>query len=419
MNRFYTLLLLLLCGLGHAKAQGPVLLTLAQCEDQFRKSNLLLLAEQFNIDMSKAAVIQAKIWDQPLVSGEFNAIRPDTRQYFDVGKQGQKALAVQQLIYLGGKKKNEIDFAKSNVDIASLQFEQLLKNLLYQLRESFFSLYFDLKKINSISEQLAQIDTLTAAYQAQALKGNIPLKDVVRLQSLSISLKSDLVTLKNTVFSEQETLKILLNVASPIEPNYAESDMDKRIRRPLILSSDQLTTKALSQNPEYLTLLKVIESNTLFLAWQQALAVPNLTIGGAYDQRGGAFQNQFNITFGIPLPLWNRNKGNIKMAEALVNQSKTIRDQKTLEFTAKINTACSAYIYQQNQFIQMSSSTQQNLEIVYDGVLQNFQKQNISLIEFTDFMESYNQSILLTNDMKKQILIAQETLNYLVNESLF
>lgn len=60
-----------------------------------------------------------------------------------------------------------------------------------------------------------------------------------------------------------------------------------------------------------------------------------------------------------------------------------------------------------------------DFETVYEGVIQNFQKRNISLIEFTDFIESYNQSILYINEIKKQIVLSKETINYIANENIF
>lgn len=394
-------------------------LTIEQCEELFQKNNLLLIAEQYNIDKAEAAVIQASIWDQPVVSGEFNAVNPQGNKYFDAGTNGQKALAIQQLIYLGGKKKNEVAFAKSNVAIASLQFQQLLKSLRYQIRQNFYSIYFDGLKIKALGTQLTNLDTLTEAYAVQAKKGNVPLKDVVRLQSLSLSLKNELTEVQKNIFAGQENLKILTNMPDVVIPLATEKELNDFYYKPIIANIAELQQKALTTNPEYLTTQKITASNELLLKWQQSLAVPDVTVGANYDQRGGAFNNQVNFTFGIPLPFWNRNKGNIKYAEKQIAQSKTLEQQQALELTAAIGTAYASLQYQQKQYLQISNSTSQNLETVYNGVLQNFQKRNISLIEFTDFMESYNQSTLLLNEIKKQLLIARETLNYLVNENIF
>ena len=83
-------------------------LSLEDCEKLFVKNNLLLIAEQYNIAAAKAAIIQAKIWQQPYLSGEFNMVNPDAKRAFDVGKNGEMAFAIQQLNYIGGKKKNEV-----------------------------------------------------------------------------------------------------------------------------------------------------------------------------------------------------------------------------------------------------------------------------------------------------------------------
>lgn len=394
-------------------------LTIEQCEELFKKNNLRLIAEQYNIEVAKAAVIQAKIWEQPYLSGELNAVNPTANRYFDIGNTGQKTLAIQQLIYLGGKKKNEIELAKSDVAVAELQFEQMLLALRYQIKQNFYGIYYDLEKIKTTSIQLANIDSLLNNYSTQAQKGNVPLKDVVRLQSFAISIKSELIELQKNVYFEQENLKLLTASSTDIQPIITDAATEKSYNKTSKYSIEELKNIALEKNPEYLTYKKISENDELVLQWQKSLAIPDLTLGASYDQNGGAFQNQVNLTLGMPLPLWNRNKGNIKMAEAQLLQNKATLEQKMQELKAKVETVYNMYIYQQNQYTQLNSGTQQNLETVYTGVLQNFQKRNISLIEFTDFMESYNHSILLLNEMKKQIIISAEELNLLVNEQVF
>ncbi len=403
--------------LGQVYAQNA--LTIEQCEELFKKNNLQLIAEQYNIEAAKASVIQARIWDLPYLSGEFNAYNPQAKQAFDVGNTGQKAIAVQQLIYLGGKKRNEVELAKSDVAIAELQFEQLLRTLRYQIYQNFYGIYYDLVKIKNISTQLSNVDSLTETYSEQAQKGNIPLKDVVRLQSLSLNIKNELIDFQRNIFSEQENLRILTGLTADITPVVNTTELKNSYVKKVKGSVEELQNLALEKNPDYLLYKKVSENSELMIKWQKSLAIPDLTLGGAYDQRGGAFINQTNVTLGIPIPVRNRNKGNIKVAEAQLAQNKTLQEQKMLELKTQVEIATNLLLYQQNQFVKISSNTSENLEIVYDGVLKNFQKRNISLIEFTDFMESYNQSVLLLNEMKKQIILSGEELNLLVNDKVF
>ncbi len=387
------------------------------CESQFKKNNLLLLAQQYNIDASRAAVIQAKIWEQPYFAAEFNALNPQDKKILDVGANGQKGVAVQQLIYMGGKKKREVDFAKSNVAIAALEFEELLRNLKFQLAQNFYNIYFDQQKVKNIDGQIVVLEKLLAAYEIQSDKGNLPLKEVVRLQTLVLGLKNERTTLQKEITRQQQELQLITGSKEIIHPIADEPSIISKFNKPKYLK-DSLLVIAAAKNPDYLIALKISESQELFLRWQQSLAKPDITTGLSYDQRGGAFNNQVNLTIGMPLRLWNRNKGNIKMAEAQVGQSNINKEYKLLELQSLVESAWIIWQQQQQQLNSINQSVAQNLETVYQGILANFQKRNITSLEFTDFMESYNQSTIQLNEMKKQLVMAGLQLNYITNTAV-
>jgi len=394
-------------------------MNLDECEQAFLKNNLQLLAQHYGIDMAKAAVIQAKIWDLPYLTTGVNAINSQNNKWFDVGGQADVNVAVQQLIYLGGKKRKEVAVAKSNEAIATLQFEQLLASLKYQLRQSFYTVYFEQKKIEAIKLQKANIDTLLSSYSEQANKGNIPLKEAVRLQSLSLNFNNDRLTLLKGILSEKENLKILTGINEPIIPTMDEDALMASISHDPILSKSQMVDSALAQNPDYQAMVKAIEVNELTVKWQKSLAIPDLTLGTTVDQSTGPASRQLSFTVGIPLPLWNKNKGNIMLAKAQLEQAKLQKDQKAQELKIKIETA---YDFRKTQFEQYRSVNPENfksLELVYKGELKNIAKRNVSLIEFTDFMDSYNQSIMNINEMRKQIVLSSEELNYLTHSKVF
>lgn len=416
MKRSILLLSIVLMGIVAPAQQS---LTLEACEALFQKNNLQLLAEQYNITAARASVIQARVWEQPYLSGELNAINPGANRFFDIGATGQKSAAVQQLIYMGGKKRNEIAFSRSNVVLAELQFEQLLRDLKFQLRQNFYSLYFDEQNISRLNEQVAKVDELADAYAIQAARNNVSLKDVVRLQALSLTFKNELVAFRKNLNSEREALLLLTGITDPIIPKVDSTALEQYGRKNLSYSMEQLFDKAREANPDYRYAAELARNSDLMLRWQKSLSVPDLTLGGSYDQRGGAFNNQVNLTLGMPLPLWSRNKGNIKMARAQLDQNKTSLSYKELELTTQIRTAWSNWQQQQIQYLQISVQSRNNFTSVYEGILQNFQKRNISLLDFTDFMESYNQSILALSSLQKELILSAETLNYLVNEKIF
>ncbi|MEZ0184577.1 TolC family protein [Flavobacterium oncorhynchi] len=415
MKKLYALLLLVFFN-QVIVAQKTV--TLQDCESQFLKKNLFLLASQYNIDASKALTIQAKIWDNPTISAELNAYNPERNQYFDIGKDGQKAFGIEQLIYLGGKKRNEVKLAKTNEQLAELQFNDLLRTLKLQLRKSFYTVYYNTKSLETTDNQLAHIEDLINSYSAQVQKGNIALKDLVRLQSLYLNFKNERMEVVNNSIEEQANLKLLLNETETIIPNVSKDDFNKYLKTiPFDLKSFQ--DEAIANRPDYLAQQKEIEANELNVKWQKSLSIPDITLGANYDQRSGAFEKEANLSIGIPLPLWNKNKGNIKYAQTILTQSKVEKQNFDLQLQTEITSAWNKWNESRKNYTVIKPTVNSDFEAVYNGILANFQKRNISLLEFTDFMESYNQANLQVNELKKKLALSGEELNSTINKDLF
>lgn len=415
MRKLYALLLLVLFN-QVVMAQKTV--TLQDCESQFLKNNLFLLASHYNIDAAKAMTIQSRIWDNPNLTAELNAYNPERDKFFDIGKQGQKVFGIEQLIYLGGKKRNEVKLAKTNEQLAELQFNDLLRTLKLQLRQSFYTVYYNTKSLEITDKQLVHIEDLINSYSIQAQKGNIPLRDVVRLQSLYLNFKNERMEVVNNSIEEQANLKLLLNSTETIIPDVSKDDFNKYLKIiPFDLKSFE--DEAIANRPDYLAKQKEIEANELNVKWQKSFSVPDITLGANYDQRSGAFNNEANISVGIPLPLWNKNKGNIKNAQAVLAQSKVEKQNFNLQLETEITSAWNKWDESRKNYAVIKPTVNSDFEAVYNGILTNFQKRNISLLEFTDFMESYNQASIQVNELKKKLALSGEELNTTINKDLF
>ncbi|WPO78171.1 TolC family protein [Flavobacterium sp. KACC 22761] len=415
MKKLYALFLLALFNQA-VMAQKTV--TLQDCESQFLKNNLFLLASQYNIDASKALTIQSKIWDNPTITAELNAYNPDANKYFDVGKEGQKSFGIEQLIYLGGKKRNEVKLAQTNEQLAELQFNDLLRTLKLQLRKSFYTVYYNTKSLETTDQQLAHIEDLINSYSIQAQKGNIPLKDVVRLQSLYLNFKNERMEVVNDNIEEQSNLRLLLNSTENVVPEVSKEEFSKYLKT-ITFDLKSLEDQAIASRPDYLAKQKEIDANALNVKWQKSLSIPDLTLGANYDQRGGAFNKEANVSLGIPLPLWNKNKGNIKYAQTILEQSKIEKQNFDLQLKTEITSAWNKWDESRKNYSVIKPTVNADFEAVYNGMLTNFQKRNVSLLEFTDFMESYNQATILVNELKKKLALSGEELNSTINKDLF
>ncbi len=392
-------------------------MSLLDCEEAFQKNNLQLLAEQYNINMADADVLQAKIWELPQLSGQINAYNPEDKKVFDVGHA--KGAQITQLIYMGGKKKNEIAFAKSNKELAQLQFSQLLVDLRSELRSTYFNLYYEKLKLGNTDRQLGYMNDLLAAYKVQSAKGNVSLKDEVRLQTIVIQLNNDKIGINKDILELQQSLQVLTGVTDDIEPQLSEAEAKETLALQPFGDDAELKKKAIENNADYQYNLKLIDNSKLYAQWQKSLNVPDLNVGAGWDQNGGTFKNEVNLMVGIPLPLWKSNKGNVEKANFAIQQNQKNADFQRLNLETKVQAAYKTWKSQYDQLTQIKSNDLNNMELVYNGMLTNFRKGNVSLIEFADFMDSYREAALQIYDMKNEIMQSAEQLNQLVQTKIF
>ncbi len=392
-------------------------MTLADCEVAFQKNNLQLLAEQYNLSMADADIVQSKIWPLPELSLQVNAYNPEDKKLVDAAHS--KSVSVSQLIFLGGKKKNEIAFAKSNKELSILQFNQLLVDLKAQLRIAFFSLYFENKKLESVQYQLGYMEELLAAYNVQVKKANVSLKDKVRLQSLVIQLNNDKIAGNNEILALQKTLKVLTGIFEDITPDVESLDALQLLELSTADDLEQIKSKAITHNADYQYAQRLIDHAKLYAQWQKSLNVPDLNIGAAWDQISGGFRNEINLNIGIPIPLWKSNKGNVDKANLVIQQNQKNAEFQKLDLETQV---ASSYNIWKNNYDQLKSITEEDikdLHAVYVGMLKNFRNSNISLIEFTDFMDSYRETMLQLNNIRRQVILSAEQLNQLVQTKIF
>ncbi len=399
-----------------AKAQDVLKVNLQQADSIFFSDNFYLLASSMNIEAKKAQIIQAKLYPNPVLTSELNAYDPENNKPFHVGNTGQKVFQFEQLILLGGKRKAEIEMAKTNAHIAELEFQQLVKQLRFRLHSNLFTLGQQKFLLSRYDKQLALIDTLLSTYQNQANKGNIPLKDVVRLKGAYLKLNNNRAELFQKYFETQNQLQLLLRTDLLVEFEFSEKEIEKYIKT---VSLDNLKSLALLNRPELL----IMQENKIlaeqYLQYQKKLSIPDINLFASYDQRGGAFNNQLNMGIAVPLPLWNRNQGNIKSSQFKLKEAEYNLQAMQNEIMSSLQNNYAFYLQTVSEYQKANSLYNQDFEITVKGMTDNFQKRNVSIVEFIDFFEAYNEALTELARIKTQLVVSGEQLNLLIGKDIY
>lgn len=400
-----------------AQAPQPVTITIKQAEELFFKNNFLLLAQQYNIDKSDAAIIQSKVYPNPQITADMVGYQGQDNLYFPTGSKGNFQAGLEQLIILGGKRHAQIELAKLDKKMAQEELTDITRNLQLQIWQSFYTLHHQQKIIEKYNKLLDKLSTLITSYEVQVAKNNIALKDLVRLKSVYVKINNDKSEESAVLIEQQQQLNILLGLTATTPTVYTTTDADLYAAKSFLY--DDILNKSLENRPDLHQAQLETKSAKLNLSLQKKLAIPDVTFRAGYNQRGDAFNNQYNVGIGIPLPFFDRNKGNIQAAKVQQEQSQKNVSYKELQVQNEVLAAYQNFTRSVDEYKNISKLINQDFDTVFNGINTNFQKGNVSMIEFTDFVEAYNEAQTEVERVKKQLAIAAAQLNYVTGTNNF
>ncbi len=121
----------------------------------------------------------------------------------------------------------------------------------------------------------------------------------------------------------------------------------------------------------------------------------------------------------IDLPVFNRNQGNIKNAKALI--SNTEATQRFTQATVDENVATSLQkaFAEQRLYLSIDPKFAADFERLTGEVIKNYEKRNISILDFLDFYDSYKQNAVQLNTILFNRVSAFEDINYYTGTNFF
>ena len=419
MGKRFILLLLVLpafCYVIRAEGQS-VKLTLQEAGQRFATCNLELIAERYNIDIAEAEVIQARLFENPVISLEQNVYNRLNGKYFDFGKEGEAVVEIEQVIHLAGQRNKQVRLEKINKEIAEYQFEEVMRTLRQELNEKFVEVYFLSKSIAIYEKEVNSLQVLLGGMKIQQEKGNISLMEISRLESMLFSLRKEKNERENDLLTTRGELNLLLNLP---EDTQVQLSLDEEVLQQLDLSQLSFADlKAIiNERPDQKIARSTVNASRANLKLQKSMAFPEFSVKGNYDRVGNFINDYFAIGVSLSVPIFNRNQGNIKAARFSIQQAGVQQEYAANRADMELFTAYTSLEKATQLYQSTNMDLERNFEKLITGVNENFTRKNISLLEFIDYYDSYKETCIQLYEIKKNVFLAMENLNTVVGQNV-
>ncbi len=418
---YYVLLLILNLEITFTYGQSNIpsdtlVLSLQDAENLFLKQNLSLLAGKCNVEAARAMIIQARLFNNPSITVEQGVFDPATKKFFDVSSSGNTDYTIQQLFYLAGKRNKRVQLEKINTQKQEYLFYDLVRTLSFQLKTNFNNIYFQLQSLKVYEKEIASLQKLIQVSEEQYKKGYLSNKDLIRLKSTLFLLESDRLAVSENIMSLESDLSLLLHKPHVfILPQINESAPSVALES---LNFQSLNDTAIQNRADLKAAEEDLKWNEMNFRYQKAVAIPDLTLSGVYSKQG-SYVNDYNaISLAIDLPFFNRNQGNIKAAKFQVDNSKYTFQNATDEVKADVLQAFKKVLENEALYKSFNIDFYKDFDKMLEEVTKNYEKRNISLLEFMDFYSAYKESTNQLNAFMCNRLNAFEELNFSVGKNI-
>lgn len=412
----FALIIFLLCfnGVSGQPMADSLHLRIDSAEQIFLRGNYTLLAQKYNIQAQKAQEIQARLYPNPNFSFDYSLYNSTTKKFFPTGPGttgGDFSLQVSQMIYLAGQRNKQIKIAAANTRISEFQFYDLIRTLKYTLRTDYYNIYFLLRSASVYDEEIKSLQQVVKAFEEQEGKGYIAAKEVIRIKAQLYTLLGEY----NNLISQINDLESELRLVLQIKSSFIIPELDSSKLHELSPTAYPLTTlldSALINRADLQLARTNTEASKLNYSYQKALAVPNLTLGLSYEKQGGYVNNLPSLGAAIDLPFFNHNQGNIQTARLTTDANNALQLSAEATVQENVTHALEKAFASDKIYRTIDAKFLIDFDQMLHEVLANYEKRNLTLLDFLDFYESYKNNILSSNMIQFNRLSAFEDINF-------
>jgi cobalt-zinc-cadmium efflux system outer membrane protein len=281
--------------------------TLADLQQLAAANSPTLRQAAADVETARGRMVQAGLYPNPTIgyanSPNANNTGSTTQGFF-----------IDQVIKTAGKLKIQTAAAQMDLVNAELAFKRARFDLATTVRTDYYSLLVARETVR-VSKGLAHFTDEIYRLQADLLGGGFAASHepaALRSQAFTVRLAYRQ-AIANYVYAWKQLVADMGLKQMPLSA--VEGRVDRLIPN---YDYDAVLAHVLRNHTDILTARATLEGARYSLKLAQVTPVPDVEVNGALYKEHQIFplQNYYQVTIGIPFPIWDRNQGNIRAASA-------------------------------------------------------------------------------------------------------
>jgi outer membrane protein, heavy metal efflux system len=395
-------------------------LTWEQVRSRFEASNPTLLADQLNVDESRAEEITAYLRPNPTfdftVDGTQIAPNHGVWQPFAGTFESP---GISYLVERRHKRQLRLESAKKATMVAQFTHEDLDRTLLFNLRSAFVSTLQAKAVLQLAKDNLAYYDRVLQISKDRFDAGDIAQIDLDRLELQRVQYESDLQTAEVNLRTAKIQLLTLLNDRTPIEQfdvsgSYEFSDQ--------MIPQDELRKMAFDSRPDLKAAMEAIDKAETDHKLAAANGSTDPTLSAWYTHNASTNNpvaiDTLGVSVSIPLRIFDRNQGEKLRTQLDITRNQRLRDATQAAVLSDVDSGYATVTSTLNLLRPYKAKYLQQSVRVRDTIFFSYRNGGASLLDFLNAEADYRTVQLNYINLVGSYLTAAAQLNMAVGREV-
>jgi cobalt-zinc-cadmium efflux system outer membrane protein len=387
---------------GVLYAQEPALpakLSLVEALRIAEARNPQLVVAQHAVVGSEADVLAARKRPNPafaLTSEGIPLSQPNRPPFFD---NQELIVGLQQELEPGGRRRLRTEQAQFGVDASRASVREVLRQLRFDVCRAYVQVILAKADDDVARTTLDEIDKVLALNRIRYDQGELSGVELRRLQVERFRFADDSFAAELALRNGRSRLLALLNVRPLDQPFETIDDVLSTSITGMSVTPPETTEsaigRALATRPDLDAARRERQQTEAGIRLQRALRTPSYSIGAGVMRDFGT--NGLVLTFGVPLPLFNRNEGGVARAVAEDRQAVAGLAAAELRVSLDVQEALNALDVSRRRLTYVEGEYLKNAREARDIVLASYRSGATTLIDYLDAQRALREALRTQN----------------------
>jgi len=372
-------------------AQSPPLdqIKIEQAVQEALDHNLNLLAERYNVSVAEARVITAGLRPNPVLSTSASIV--DHAIFHSGTSPYDEAVRIDFVFERGGKRERRLEVAENARAVAQLQLLNTIRTLVLDVEKACVEILLAKANVTLAQENLQSLNNVVDINTHRVRTGDLAEVELQRTRLAALQFQNQVRKSESDLMVARKELQALLGRALQEAAVDVVGDL-RRDTQPV--NQDTLLHQALSLRPDFQALQRDQARSTAELRSQIAQGKVDYTIGAEYHRQEGNVKegNVFALYFSAPLPVFNRNQGEIARAQQEQEQIAVKLRALEADIRKEVQTTYQRYAISQETMQRIETQMLEQAQDVRNTMEYTYRRGSSSLVEFLDAQRTFNET---------------------------